>query len=178
MFTTVEILELAIQIEKNGEQLFQSVLAQRPKSPLKAILTWMVEQEQYHILWLGGIRSQLASAPRQAADSQAIPDANPEADQEAEKMGRTLLKGMLEQQTFSLQLDDVTAEENLVALIQRVIEFEEDTALFYEMLDTFIEQGEPKQTLQKIIAEERRHAAVLKEFLDDPDSVPDGIKVQ
>ena len=50
-------------------------------------------------------------------------------------------------------------------MIATFIEFEEDTILFYRMLETFIQDESALQELNEIVAEEERHIEKLKSFM-------------
>ena len=77
-----------------------------------------------------------------------------------------MLQRVLGDQTFSLKDVDFSKIEQIEAVIKLAIEFERDTVVFYEMIESFIEDGETLDHLKKIIEEENRHVQVLEELLD------------
>ena len=50
-------------------------------------------------------------------------------------------------------------------MIETFIEFEKDTILFYQMLETFIQDDSALQELNEIVAEEERHIEKLKSLM-------------
>ena len=57
--------------------------------------------------------------------------------------------------------------EKVQDLINLVMEFENDTVLFYKMLQPLIEDQETLEQLHAVIQEEENHAQRLKEVLLD-----------
>lgn len=149
MFSTTEILDIAIQLEQNGEDAYQRALAAFPKHPLQATLKWMAEEEAKHAEWF---RAQKLKAPEEA-----MPLLVAEINQQ-------LLRDLLEGQSFSLKDADFSKLEQIDPLIDLFIELEKDTIIFYEMLEPFLENEDAKTQLAQIIAEERRHIEQLHDF--------------
>jgi len=146
MFTIGDVVELAIQIEKNGEAFFRD--ARRiVKSPhLMEALSWMADEEARHGRWFANLRERAAER---------------EADPRLAKIGRQLLMDYLGEQTFSLKDADLPGMRSLWDLLKLAEEFERDTVVFYEMLGAAIEVPETLLQLKQIIAEEQRHASFL-----------------
>ena len=57
--------------------------------------------------------------------------------------------------------------EGVEALLATAIEFEKDTALFYEMIRPFVQDQIVLNHLDRIIAEEQQHARDLEQFLNN-----------
>ena len=68
-------------------------------------------------------------------------------------------------QAFSIQEADFSKIEDLHALLELSLEFEEDTILFYEMLSAFVTDTETLKQLETIIQEEKNHVNILDEWL-------------
>ena len=51
-------------------------------------------------------------------------------------------------------------------MVGRIIEFEKDTILFYELLRSFIEEKANVELLDAIIEEEKSHIRLLEEVLN------------
>lgn len=150
MFSIADICEIAIQIERNGEETYRQASEQAEDPELAKALSWMAKEEQRHALWFQGLRE--TNVPSKGNHGQL------------EAMGRALMRDMLENQTFSLKQGNLTDEGNMDGLISQSIEFENDTILFYEMLRGFLDSSEAVQHLDLIIAEERGHVAMLENF--------------
>ena len=75
-------------------------------------------------------------------------------------------------QAFSIKDADFSKTEDINSLLELSVEFEKDTALFYEMLSAFIDDEETLNQLDKIIEEEKRHVQLLEEFLEKKTALP------
>ena len=150
MFSIDEIIDLAVQIERNGEKLLQSAQKEVSVPELASLLQWMEDEERRHVEWF----SQLRPVPKEPTDMSHLED-----------MGKNLLKEMLGDQSFSLGDTDFSKLENINELIKTLIEFEKDTALFYQLIRTAVTDQETQTLLERIISEENRHAHQLKAFL-------------
>jgi len=92
-------------------------------------------------------------------------------DSELEVLGKSILRDVLGDQTFSLNDIDPSNIKQIEDLIKVAIEFEKDTVVFYEMVRSFIDNEETVMHLDKIIDEENRHVQRLQAFFhmeDDP----------
>ena len=152
MFSVHEILDLAIQLERNGESVYRDAVDKIAKSDLISLLTWMAEEEARHRRWFSELKNNF--------DTDSI---NPFM----EEMGRQVFGGMLGEKSFSHRDVDFSRVKRLEDLIGIFIEFEEDTILFYEALIPFIEDKDTLQNISKIIAEENNHIKKLQEVLVD-----------
>jgi rubrerythrin len=152
MFSTHEILDLAVRLEKNGESVYRQAAAKVPETDLVSLLVWMADEEAGHRRWFLELKNGLASR-----------SVNPFM----EEMGRLVFGEMLGEKSFSHRDVDFTRVERLEDLIDIFIEFEKDTILFYETLTPFIEDKDTLQNISKIIAEENNHIKKLQEVLVD-----------
>ena len=85
---------------------------------------------------------------------------------EMEAVGKSILREMVKDKTFSLEDNTLAGIDNLHDLINESQGFEEDTILFYETLSGFIDDEHTLEQLNRIIAEEKRHSEELRELLD------------
>jgi rubrerythrin len=151
MFTLKDIIALAIQIEKNGKEVYRRALENTTDPALISLLQDLASQEAQHAEWLSGLEQQGNTVV---------------SDPQVEKAGRALLNRILGDQTFSLAEVDLSRMESVEALLARALEFEKDTALFYEMIHSFVEDEHVLKQLDTIISEEYRHAEALKTCLE------------
>ena len=151
MFSAAEIIDFAIQIEQNGERLCRE-MAQRNIDPgLASLLEWMAEQEAQHIKWFSDLRLKINITGNMS---------------QLEKFGKGLLKDVIGDQSFSLRDADLSEIQNIKDLLSLLIEFERDTVLFYEMLQTAVEDKRTISFLDKIIAEENQHVVQIKDYFN------------
>lgn len=147
MFTIADIRNIAIQIEKNGEETYRRAAQACDDQELSKIFTKMADDERNHARWFQAI-----------ATDRILSD----AEREMEAVGRTLLQEMVKDNTFSLEGDTLHMTGNLEDLLETSQGFEQDTILFYEMLSTFVDDDETMKQLKVIIAEEQGHFEELK----------------
>jgi len=154
MFTTAEIIELAIRIEKNGEKVYRNAQEKVPDLSIVTMLQQLADEEMEHSKWFADLKEKAEIIT---------------SDPELEAMGGSILKSVLGDQAFSITDVDFSKMEDRRKLLETALEFEEDTILFYELLGTFMGEEESLQGLQKIIEEEKRHVRKLKDTLEDSD---------
>ena len=151
MFSRADIIDLAIQIEKNGEKVYRDALQKISNHSLASLLEWLADEEAEHVTWFSNLKPTITEAP---------------VDPHLEEMGTTMLQRVLGDQTFSLKDVDFSRIDQIDDLIKLAIEFERDTVVFYEMIESLIDDKETMDHLKKIIHEEERHVQVLEELLD------------
>jgi len=149
LFSTNEILDLAIQIEKRGEAVYRDAVEMVSNPELVSLLVWMADEEVKHATWFSDLKIRIAKAP----DNPFV-----------EEMSRELFNDLLGEKSFSHKDVDFNQVENIDDLLVIFIEFEKDSVLFYEMLAPFIEDDSTQADLKKIIAEENNHIKQLQGF--------------
>lgn len=149
MFTDKEILNMAIQIEQNGEAAYRRAIEKISDPGLASLLEWMADEEVKHAQWFAGMKQEFERHSKKSL---------------VQEISRDFLTELLGEQNFSLKERDFSQVEQVNELIDIFIEFEKDTILFYEILQPFIQDEETLLQLQKIITEERRHIELLQEF--------------
>ncbi|WP_028581909.1 ferritin family protein [Desulfogranum japonicum] len=149
MFTLTDIRDIAIQIERNGEQTYRQAAANIDDPEISKILLWMADEEERHAAWFAQFQ-----ASKQLS----------EAERQVEEMGRKLLQDMVQGQTFSLEGQELQETSSIDQVVQQSIGFEQDTVLFYEFLLSLIEDNATKKHLEAIIGEEKRHHNELKKL--------------
>lgn len=160
MFTIEEILNLAEQLEKNGENVYRQALSLIREKEVAELVRWMADEENRHAQWFSQLKAKWAS------ESQ-----NP-LKQEVEQ---SMLADMLGRQSFSLKEVDFKTIKDERALLAVFIEFEEDTILFYEMLEPFVQDDLVKIQLDRIIEEEHEHIRRITEHLRQLETASRGL---
>lgn len=151
MFTLSDICDIAIQIERNGEETYRRVGKETSNPENANILNIMADDEKKHAQWFEHLREE---------DNQ-LPE-----DRQIAEMGRALLQNMMSQQTFSLDDERLATADDAEAILQQSMEFENDTILFYEMLQSFLDKPDTANRLELIIKEEQDHIDKLKQMLE------------
>jgi rubrerythrin len=113
----------------------------------------MADEEVKHARWFSDLKQDVETK-----------SANPFA----EEMARELFNDLLGEKSFSHREADFSKVEQIEDLITIFIEFENDSILFYEILEPFIEDKTTLENLKKIIAEENDHIVRLQEYIGSP----------
>jgi rubrerythrin len=148
LFSTKEIIDLAIKLEKNGEAVYRSAIEKVSMPGLVPLLEWMADEEVKHADWFAQLKLNLETK-----------NENPFVAE----MSRELFSEMLGDKNFSLKEVDFSSIENINELVEIFIEFEKDSIIFYEVLKPFVEDPVAREHLSKIIDEEESHIERLKE---------------
>lgn len=147
MFTIGDIRNIAIQIEKNGEETYRNASKAAKDPNVSEVLAWMAEEEKHHAKWFTNLRSSKPLTPEQ---------------QEIEAVGRTLLQDMIKGNNFLIDENDLKNAKTVEEVILQSKKFELDTILFYEFLIGFLDDEEAIHQLKNIIEEERHHIEKLE----------------
>lgn len=152
MFTSAEIIDLALRIEENGEKVYRDAALRCPDPGLGPWLLRLAEDEAEHRRWFCALKEKITVAPE---------------DPRLEALGRGILQRILGDQAFALKDADFSRMSAVIDLIRVSIEFERDTILFYEMIEAFVEDASVLDALRTIIEEERGHVRILEKALED-----------
>jgi rubrerythrin len=150
LFTAAELLDIAIKLENNGEDVYRRAAATVKKPELVSLLEWMADEEVQHARFFSELKLRLEKDR-----------ANPFI----EEMSRELFDDLLGNRNFSLREVDFSSIENQNELIDIFIEFEKDSVIFYKVLEPFVEDPAAREQLQKIIDEENLHIKQLQNFI-------------
>jgi rubrerythrin len=151
MFTIGDVMDMAVQIEENGEKFYRDAAKEAADPSLASMLQWLADEEIQHAEKF----SEMKQEAQETVEDPKIVD-----------MGKALLKDSIGDQTFSLKDIDFSSLDQVETLLEWAIEFENDTILFYEMIKSFVKEQGTRDLLDAIIREEESHVRVLQEFLD------------
>jgi rubrerythrin len=149
MFSLGEIIDLAIQIEKNGERSYRKAQKEVKSHDLASILKWLADDEKEHEKWFINMKMGIDEKIE---------------DPRLEEMGREILNSVLGEQAFSMDDADFSRIKDIETLFEVSLEFENDTILFYEMIKDFIDDGKILAGIDRIIKEEKKHVKRLEEL--------------
>jgi rubrerythrin len=147
MFTIGDIRNIAIQLERNGEETYRNAGKAVRDPHVARVLAWMADQEQCHAQWF----ETVASTKPLTQELQQLED-----------MGRTLLQDMVKGDSFLLDQKELEQAESAKKVIARSKDFERDTIVFYEVLLGFLDDEDTIQQLKRIIGEEQNHIRELE----------------
>lgn len=149
MFTVADLRNIAIQIERNGEETYRKAAASAVDPEISKIFTKMADDEKRHAEWFESIQTDKELNEEQ---------------REMEAVGKTILQEMVKGNTFLLEKKSLDSIDSMDDLLIKSQGFEQDTILFYEMLSGFIDDEQTMAQLKSIISEETRHFEALKEM--------------
>ena len=152
MFTIADIRNIAIQIEKKGEETYMKASQAATDPHIAETLAWMAEEERHHATWFENITSTKKLSPEQ---------------KELEAMGKNLLQDMMKGNNFLLNQDEMERAKSVEEVLEKSKGFEKETIIFYEFLLGFLDEEDSVEQLKVIIQEERNHIKKL-ESLQDP----------
>lgn len=156
MFSAIEIIDLAIKLEKNGEAVYRGAIEKVSSPELAPFLEWVADEEVKHADWFAQLKINLETK-----------NENPFVAE----MSRELFNEMLGDKNFSLKDIDFSSIDKIDDLVEIFIEFEKDSIIFYEVLKPFVEDPAARDYLGKIVEEEKQHIERLKEFVGRKDAL-------
>jgi len=146
MFSIREIIDMAIQLEKNAETFYRAAVAKMSTPSLEPVLICLANEERDHSQWFEKLRRVAQEA---------------KTGGQGEEISSEALRSLVGDQKFSLAEVDLANIESVKELIELAVEHEKDTIIFYQMLQSFIDDPETIKELDEIIAEEEQHIKVL-----------------
>ena len=149
MFSAREIIDMAIKIERNGENYYRQATVKVTDPSLQSLLLFLADEEHEHARWFEAFKQRIKDSAE---------------DRKLAEISGTMLQSVVGNQRFSLDDADLAELDSTDKLIGIAIEFEKDSILFYEMLQSFIEDSETLRQLNEIIAEENRHIEMLNDY--------------
>ena len=151
MFNLRDILDMAIQIERNGEAVYRKALARAADPELVEMLSWMAEEESRHARHFDAIRQRLTTE----ADNLLM-----------DELGRLMMESIVGNRSFSLEEVDFSKIDDVNGLLRIMITFEKDTVEFYHLFRNFLSDPGEQACLDDIIADEQAHILKLEECRD------------
>ncbi|MCP3872330.1 MAG: ferritin family protein [Desulfobacteraceae bacterium] len=151
MFTTDDIFEIAIKMEENGEAIYNDAIKKIERNEIKSLLKWMANEEACHGEWFTNQKNSLCLE---------IDEIN------LKKMAPQVLQDMMKEKALSLEDINFNDIKNVAELLGTFIGFEEDTIMFYELLEMFINEDKVLKELGNIIQEEKKHIEKLQTMME------------
>lgn len=144
MFTLNDLFDIAARMEKNGKAVYLRAMENTKDRELLDLLKWMADEEDRHRQWF--LKHKGLAAKGEEDLESMIPD---------------VIREMMGENSLSLDEVDFGMIQTPVQMLKTFVMFENDTLLFYEFLETFLDSDEAKQGLKKILEEEAAHVDKL-----------------
>jgi rubrerythrin len=151
-FNVSDIVEMGIQIEKNGKEYYAEVMGCAKSEKTKDIFRFLGNEEEKHINYFENL---LASLEKEEM-AESYPGEYHEYIEHLSGLHIFTKKGAGKTTACKMK-SDKEALETAAGL-------EKDTILFYHEMKTFI-SGKDKEVIEKIIQEEQKHLSKLLGFL-------------
>ena len=153
VFRASDVVELALQLEKNGEAFYRAAAVKTAIPEVRALFEDLAEQEVFHY----------QAFKRLAETEWDKPLMTPEEwGDYLNYLDATVQSAFFEGEEQSLALADKVADEK--EAIRMAMGFEKETLLFFHDLRDLVPEGE-KRTVSRIIAEEKTHLRRLASML-------------
>lgn len=153
MFSASEVLDLAMQVEENGERYYRKVYSRVYHEPLKELLGWLADEEVKHKALFQEIKDRVCAA---GSGCDSISDVSGSALRSA--MGR---------HAFALDELESSSVQDEKDLLRTAIEFENDSIQFFEFIATLITDPQALFSIQEIRRQELQHKQLLMAKLSD-----------
>jgi rubrerythrin len=154
IYSVNEVIEFAVQIEKNGYAFYHEASKRKDlDAKAKEFIEFLRDQELDHEKTFLGLRDD--------NDMQ-----NLELTQDWELVAE-YLKTIIEGRIFNNEdsaIKKATSAKDLKEIIDHAISFEKDTLLYFHAINDTVSNAKAKQALRKIINEEVSHVLKLNDY--------------
>ncbi|MEW6625047.1 MAG: ferritin family protein [Bacillota bacterium] len=151
VFKAGEIIDFAVQIEKNGEKFYSALAKNMEDEKLKQVFSSLAEEERQHIKDFQKIMGDLTDTP--------VSESYPGEYEE-------YVKGLAENHVFKGELQEnqlLGKIKGPMDAISLAIGFEQDSLLFFHELKELV-SPRAQETVEKLIKEEKLHIVKLMEL--------------
>ena len=148
-----DALELAMNIETNGEAFYRAVSAKTADTAVRALFEDLAVQETKHYAVFEQLSKGMIGSPLMTAEAW---------DEYQNYLQATVQSALFESSDRALAAAEEAADES--EAIQMAIGFEKETLLFFYNLNDLVSERDQK-TVAKIIAEEKSHIRRLAGLL-------------
>lgn len=151
MYSAEEVVELAINTEKNGKEFYEGAARDAEDRSLKDLFGFLAMQEDQHRKRFEGLRGKTEKLIQ------------PGDMGEVEKY----LNAIVSSEFFlggEKALTKAKKAKSREELLSFALQFEKDTLLFFTEISE-ISEGKTKEVLEEIIKEEKKHVRMISELI-------------
>jgi len=160
LLTGNKIIEIAVNLEDSGEAFYTAAAQKATDAKVKALFQDLAAQERHHRRAF----QQLTQPGEHAVEFGLAPDQRDES---------RAYTGALLRQTFFANpenaLNRAAEAQDAQEALQAAIRFEKESLLFFHELRDVV-RGAGKQTVERIVQEEKQHIQRLTAMLYGPDA--------
>ena len=147
MFTAVEVFDLAMEVEANGERYYRFARSRVIRDQLRELLAWLADQEVQHTDTFRQLKEEICGTTSNFEPILGL--------------DRTALRAAMGRHAFSLDELEIDSIRDEKELLQVAIGFEEDSIQFYDFIAFFISEPRVLAAIDRIRAEELDHKRLL-----------------
>ncbi|WP_035269606.1 ferritin-like domain-containing protein [Desulfitibacter alkalitolerans] len=149
VFKAEEVVDFAVQIEKNGQKFYEALADKLDNRELSLIFADLANQESKHIVDFQRLLGDLKAAP--------LNESYPGEYEE-------YVKGLAENHVFIKGIDEAIKHiKSPVDGINMALSFEKDSIMFFQELKELVSPGNAG-VINNLIAEEKKHILRLIEL--------------
>ena len=155
-FNAEEILEMAVQIERNGIKFYRKAAGIVSNKETKKFLLDLADMEVEHEKTFTEMKNQLTEREKEPAVY------------DPDDQGALYLRATADGHIFNPKTDiseQLTGQETLEHIFNRAIQAEKDSIVFYLGLKEFVSKRAGKEKVEKVIKEEQGHIVILNNYL-------------
>lgn len=152
IFRASEIMDMAMQIERDGVQFYRQCAGADMEPQVKEVFEYLIDQEKEHL--------RVFARMKEGVEDYRLPESYPGEM-------RSYVKSFVEGRVFSKTAEDQQLQlDNDREAVRFAIEFEERSILFYSTMKELVRASE-KEVLDQVIGEEHKHIRQLLELRRD-----------
>lgn len=153
-FNDLEALDIAINIEKQGERLYSQAVRLAPNEEIKGMLEDLAEQERDHALTFQRIYNEISSKKNDFDDSYLY-------DPEVSAYLRAMTEGLVFP-SESKEQESINKLQTISDVFRTAIQAEKDSILFYTEMVINTRDLDAKEAFRRLIKEEKKHLLDLQ----------------
>lgn len=155
-FNASEILEMAIQIEKNGQKFYRKAAQIIADKKADKLLLDLAEMEVKHELIFKEMKEHLTAKEKELM----VYDPDDEAS--------LYLQAFADGHIFNTRKDiseQLSGKESIADIFKMAIGIEKDSIVFYVGLRDFVPTEDGKEKVENVIKEEKSHITILNRMI-------------
>ncbi len=155
-FNAEEILEMAVQIERNGIKFYKKAAGIVSGEKTKRFLLDLADMEVKHEQLFTEMKNQLTEREKESAVY------------DPDDQGMLYLYATADGHVFNPKADinqHIIGGETVEQVFNKAIQAEKDSIVFYLGLREFVPQKAGKEKVEKVIKEEQSHIVILNDHL-------------
>jgi rubrerythrin len=156
-FNAVEVLEIAVQIERNGARFYRGAAKMAGSKEDRELLLSLAAMEDSHVKIFESLREELKDS-----DS-ALADFDPHGE------AASYLQSMADGQVFDLRADPVEylgMDRSMEDILCKALELEKDSIVYYVGIMEMVPEDRGRKKIEHIIREEMKHIVSIKVELE------------